>query len=59
MLQSLHTVSQALGLELWHSAHFYDDEVSALLGLHTVTEFPAYVAYLVEPRGSAADAAGE
>jgi hypothetical protein len=55
MLQSLHTVSQALGLELWHSAHFYDDEVSALLGLHTVTEFPAYVAYLVEPRGSAGE----
>lgn len=53
MLQSLHTVSQALGLELWHSAHFYDDEVSAMLGLHTVTEFPVYVAYLAEPRGAA------
>ncbi|MDT5261888.1 MAG: hypothetical protein QOC61_892 [Acidobacteriota bacterium] len=48
MLQSLHTVSQVLGLELWHAAHFYDEEVSDVLNLHTVTEFPLYVAYLVE-----------
>jgi SagB-type dehydrogenase family enzyme len=60
MLQSLYTVSQVLGLEFWHSSHFYDDEVSALLGLHTVTEFPTYVAYLAEPGGSpAADGEGE
>lgn len=48
MLQSLHIVTQLLGLELWASDDFYDDRVNDLLGLHTLTEFALYTAYLVE-----------
>ncbi|GAB4145610.1 MAG: hypothetical protein Fur0021_03040 [Candidatus Promineifilaceae bacterium] len=48
MLQSLHIVTQLLGLELWASDDFYDDQVNELLGLHTLTEFALYTAYLVE-----------
>lgn len=48
MLQSLHVVAQLLGLQLWASDDFYDDQVNELLGLHTLTEFALYIAYLVE-----------
>lgn len=49
MLESLRAVSHALGLELWHTLEFYDDEVRDLIGLHTIQEFPLLVALLVHP----------
>lgn len=49
MLESLRAVSHALGLELWHTMDFYDDEVRELIDLHTVQEFPLLVALLAHP----------
>lgn len=49
MLESLRAVSDALGLELWHTLDFYDDEVREFIGLHTVQEFPLLVALLAHP----------
>lgn len=48
MLQSLRVVTQLLGLQLWSTGDFYDDQVNDLLSLHTTTEFALYVGYLVE-----------
>lgn len=47
MLHSLQVISGLLGFELWQTSSFYDDEVCAILDLHTPTEFPLLVTYLV------------
>lgn len=52
MLQSLRVVTELIGLQLWSSGDFYDDQVNDLLGLHTTTEFALYVGYLVDPSGT-------
>jgi len=47
MLYSLQMISQMIGLELWQAPNFYDDELTDLLNIFTITEPALYVTYLV------------
>jgi SagB-type dehydrogenase family enzyme len=49
MLHSLQIAGHLMGLELWQTADFYDDELNELLGIRTTTEFAVAVAYLTRP----------
>jgi SagB-type dehydrogenase family enzyme len=49
MMHSLQIAGRLLGLELWQTLDFCDDEVNELLGIHTTTEFALGITYLVQP----------
>lgn len=57
LAQSLATVTELMGWELWQTVQFFDDEVAEWLGLHTTTELPISISYLVRPEGGSRHAA--